>query len=184
MGLSRQVSRMSTEGEAAPAADAPAEGEPLPEEGSGLPPACMDLTDFLLKVDEFEKIDALDEKAERLENCPNYRQVNGFPIYGTGQPSETGFQKVLEKVSTAAGEGVNKMIWFNMRKEPVVYVNGKPFAPRNPEDLHRNLDITFSVEELDNLEAHYTNNLKAKAAEKDGVLRTMKDVAFAPRNPE
>ena len=27
----RQVSRMSTEGEAAPAADAPAEGEPLPE---------------------------------------------------------------------------------------------------------------------------------------------------------
>merc|ERR1712001_304817 len=110
----RQVSRMSTEGEAAPAAEAPAEGEPLPEEASGLPPACMDLTDFLLKVDEFDKIDALDEKAERLENCPNYRQVNGFPIYGTGQPSEAGFQKVLEKVSTAAGEGVNKMIWFNM----------------------------------------------------------------------
>ena len=27
----RQVSRMSTEGEAAPAAEAPAEGEPLPE---------------------------------------------------------------------------------------------------------------------------------------------------------
>ena len=64
----------------------------------------------------------------------------------------------------------------------MVYVNGKPFAPRNPEDLHRNLDISFSVDELDNLEAHYTNNLKAKAAEKDGVLRTMKDVAFA-ENP-
>ena len=29
----RQVSRMSTEGEAAPAAEAPAEGEPLPEVG-------------------------------------------------------------------------------------------------------------------------------------------------------
>merc|ERR1712018_903722 len=113
----RQVSRMSTEGEAAPAAETPAEGEPLPEEGSGLPPACMDLTDFLLKIDDFEKVDALDEKAERMENCPNYRQVNGFPIYGTGQPSEAGYQKVLEKVSTAAGEGVNKMIWFNMRKQ-------------------------------------------------------------------
>merc|ERR1712212_693500 len=75
----RQVSRMSTEGEAAPAAEAPAEGEPLPEEGSSLPPACMDLTDFLLKVDDFEKMDALDEKAERLENCPNYRQVSGLP---------------------------------------------------------------------------------------------------------
>ena len=38
------------------------------------------------------------------------------------------------------------------------------------------------MEELDNLEAHYTNILKAKAEEKDGVLRTMKDVAFA-ENP-
>ena len=67
-------------------------------------------------------------------------------------------------------------------QEPVIYINGKPFAPRNPEDLHRNLDISYSVEELDNLEAHYTNILKSKAAEKDGVLRTMKDVAFA-ENP-
>merc|ERR1712010_421595 len=163
----RQVSRMSTEGEAAPAAEAPAEGEPLPEEASGLPPACMDLTDFLLKVDEFDKIDALDEKAERLENCPNYRQVNGFPIYGTGQPSEAGFQKVLEKVSTAAGEGVNKMIWFNMRKEPLVYVNGKPYAPRSPDDLHRNLDIDFS---------------QKRGAADEGKIKTMKGQAFA-ENP-
>merc|ERR1711934_851382 len=178
----RQVSRMSTEGEAAPAAEAPAEGEPLPEEASGLPPACMDLTDFLLKVDEFDKIDALDEKAERLENCPNYRQVNGFPIYGTGQPSEAGFQKVLEKVSTAAGEGVNKMIWFNMRKEPLVYVNGKPYAPRSPDDLHRNLDIYFSQQELDDLEVVYTDIIQKRAAADEGKVKTMKDHAFA-ENP-
>jgi len=173
---------MSTEGEAAPAAEVPAEGEPLPEEGSGLPPACMDLTDFLLKIDDFEKIDALDEKAERLENCPNYRQVNGFPIYGTGQPSEAGYQKVLEKVSAAAGEGVNKMIWFNMRKEPVVYVNGKPFAPRSPDDLHRNLDIYFSQQELDDLEVVYTDIINKRAAADEGKVKTMKDHAFA-ENP-
>merc|ERR1712130_577042 len=71
----RQVSRMSTEGEAAPAAETPAEGEPLPEEGSGLPPACMDLTDFLLKVDDFEKMDALDEKAERMDEHKELRTM-------------------------------------------------------------------------------------------------------------
>ena len=71
---------------------------------------------------------------------------------------------------------------FLTLQEPVIYVNGNPFAPRNPEDLHRNLDIEFSVEELDNLEAHYANILRAKAEEKEGVLRTMKDVAFA-ENP-
>merc|ERR1712025_901179 len=75
-----------------------------------------------------------------------------------------------------------KILWFNMRKEPVVYINGNPFAPRNPEDLHRNLDVNFSVEELENLEAHYAKILQAKADEKEGVLRTMKDVAFA-ENP-
>merc|ERR1712192_281743 len=103
-------------------------------------------------------------KSERLENCPNYRQVGGFPIYGTGQPSEAGFQKVLEKVSTAAGEGVNKMIWFNMRKEPLVYVNGKPFAPRSPDGLHRNLDIYFSQQELDDLEVNFADIIQKRAA--------------------
>lgn len=38
------------------------------------------------------------------------------------------------------------------------------------------------MDELNNLEAHYTNILRAKAEEKEGVLRTMKDVAFA-ENP-
>ena len=38
------------------------------------------------------------------------------------------------------------------------------------------------MEELENLEAHYAKILQARAAEKDGVLRTMKDVAFA-ENP-
>ena len=69
-----------------------------------------------------------------------------------------------------------------LSQEPVVYINGNPFSPRNPEDLHRNLDINFSVEELENLEAHYAKILQAKADEKEGVLRTMKDVAFA-ENP-
>ena len=160
----------------------------------------MDLQDFLPKIDFFDNMLLLDEKAEKIEGANNFRQVAAFPVFGTGQTTEEGFTKVLEKVKSVHGEEGEKIIWFNMRKviilicltsddilfcrtqEPVVYVNGKPFAPRNPEDLHRNLDITFSVEELDNLEAHYTNNLKAKAAEKDGVLRTMKDVAFA-ENP-
>merc|ERR1711976_441632 len=167
---------IQTMAEEAPAEVPPPEGEegaeaPAPVE---LPPACMDLQDFLPKIDFFDNMQLLDEKAEKIEGANNFRQVAAFPVFGTGQTTEEGFMKVLEKVKSVHGEEGEKIIWFNMRKEPVVYVNGKPFAPRNPEDLHRNLDITFSVEELDNLEA--------KAEEKDGVLRTMKDVAFA-ENP-
>ena len=89
---------------------------------------------------------------------------------------------MLDKVKALhADEPSENLLWFNMRKEPVVYVNGNPFAPRNPEDLHRNLDISYSVEELENLEAHYTNKLKEEAA-KENTLKTFKDHSFA-ENP-
>merc|ERR1712012_871587 len=125
----------------------------------------------------------IDEKSEKIEGANNFRQVNGFPVFGTGQTTEEGFLKVLDKVKAVHGDDAGeKILWFNMRKEPVVYINGNPFAPRNPEDLHRNLDISYPVEDLNVLEMHYTNILNAKTAEKEGVLRTMKDVAFA-ENP-
>ena len=154
--------------------------EPPPVE---LPPPCIDLTDFQTKIDFFDNMVVIDDKSEKIEGANNFRQVSGFPVFGTGQTTEEGFLKVLDKVKALHPEGEGeKLLWFNMRKEPVIYINGNPFAPRNPEDLHRNLDISYSVEELNVLEAHYTNILKAKAAEKEGVLRTMKDQAFA-ENP-
>ena len=113
--------------------------------------------------------------------------MGGFPIYGSGQPDEEGFAKLLEKVKTAAGEGANKIIWFNMRKEPVVYLNGKPYAPRSPEDLHRNLDVYFTQQELDDLEIVYTDIVHKRTAppaegEPEMKLKTLKDHAFA-ENP-
>jgi len=170
--------------EEAPAEVPPPEGEEVAEpEPVELPPACVDLTDFLPKIDFFDNMVVIDDKAEKIEGANNFRQVNGFPVFGTGQTTEEGFLKVLDKVKAVHGdEAGEKLLWFNMRKEPVVYINGNPFAPRNPEDLHRNLDISFPVEDLNVLEMHYTNILKGKMAEKDGVLRTMKDQAFA-ENP-
>jgi len=164
-------------------AEVPAEGEEGAETVEvTLAPACMDLSDFPPKIDFFENMVAIDEKAEKIEGANNFRQVSGFPIFGSGQTTEDGFLKVLDKVKALhADEPSENLLWFNMRKEPVVYVNGNPFAPRNPEDLHRNLDISYSVEELENLEAHYTNKLKEEAA-KENTLKTFKDHSFA-ENP-
>ena len=44
------------------------------------------------------------------------------------------------------------MIWFNYRKEPVVYINGQPCTPRDTSDLHHNMNLNNSIEEMDNLE--------------------------------
>jgi len=169
-----------TEPEATPPVEAQAEGEGEVQEESK-PPACMDLTDYIPKVDVFDHVNVMSEKAEKIEGCPNYRQVVGFPIYGTGQPTEDGFLKVLEKLSST-GEGHDRICWFNMRKEPVVYVNGKSFAPRSPEDLHRNLDIYFSVDELNYLEVAYKDIVTEAAEKEGGKLKTAKDHLFA-ENP-
>ena len=48
--------------------EAPPEPEPIE-----LPPACMDLTDFPPKIDFFDNMIVLDEKAEKVEGANNLR---------------------------------------------------------------------------------------------------------------
>merc|ERR1719266_1922720 len=48
-----------------------------------------------------------------IEDLPNWRRVPGFPVFGVGQPTEKGFEKIPDKI------GKEKTIWFNCRQEPV-----------------------------------------------------------------
>ena len=58
-------------------------------------------------------------------------QMPGFPVFGTGQPTLPGFDKILEPIMKKYGD--EKIIyWANLRQEPVVYVNGKPYTARDP----------------------------------------------------
>jgi len=141
-----------------------------------LDPPCMDLTDYKPKVDHFENIHALPSDAGILEGAPNFRQIKDFPVFGCAQPTETGFKKVLEKVEQSVENKDSKMIWFNMRQEPVVYINNQPFAPRHPDHVHDNLEVLASVQEMDTLELHYENILKnIVESDPDKMLKTSRD---------
>ena len=59
-------------------------------------------------------------------------QMPGFPVFGTGQPTLAGFDKCLEPIMKKYGDEKN-IFWANLRQEPVVYVNGKPYSARDPE---------------------------------------------------
>jgi len=179
--LKRQESKMPEEpppAEPAPEGEAPPEEEAEPE----LPPPCMDLTGFPLKIDVFDAMHMLDEKQEKIDGAPNFRQVAGFPIFASGQPTEEGFLKVLDK--TKVGDDTPpRAIWFNMRKEPVIYVNGNPCTPRYPDDLHRNLEVQFPVDELENLQTHYLKYLCGlRDEDANQSIKIHKDGAFA-ENP-
>ena len=46
----------------------------------------------------------------------------------------------------------NKVIWFNLRVEPVAYVDGLPVAARAPDALHTNIQVNYSK----NIQVNYS----------------------------
>ncbi len=59
-------------------------------------------------------------------------QLPGFPVFGTGQPTVQGFSNCLEPIEKKYGDEKH-IFWVNLRQEPVVYVNGKPYTGREPD---------------------------------------------------
>merc|ERR1711962_1876898 len=90
-----------------------------------LKPPCMDLSEYKLKIDHFDQMHVLPDET-KVEGAENFRQVAGFPVFGTAQPTEDGFLKVLDKLPKGTEEKPIQTIWYNMRQEPVIYVNGIP----------------------------------------------------------
>jgi len=175
---------MSEEKPADPAAEgAPAEGEEAQEEqAEELPPPCIDLTEFKIKIDHFDQIHVLGQE-NKIDGAENFRQVAGFPVFGTAQPTEEGFLKVLDKMPKGTEEKPINTIWYNMRQEPVIYVNGTPYAPRNPEKMHENLELNEPVTELDNLQKHFANIIQARMdADAEKTLKIHRDSMFT-ENP-
>merc|ERR1712045_8350 len=83
-------------------------------------------------ADHFEKIQKL---ADPIPGCPNFRRVPGYKVYLCGQPTADGFEKALEKVCGTIYPKDGKIIWFNLRQEPSVYVNGQPLCARPPNKI-------------------------------------------------
>ena len=86
------------------------------------------LNTCVMKIDHFQGIDMLPRK---FEGAPNWRQMGSLFVFGSAQPTYEGIQNVLELYQSI---GVKKVLWINMRTEPVVYVQKKSFAPRLKEN--------------------------------------------------
>merc|ERR1719288_549711 len=67
--------------------------------------------------------------------CPNFRRIPGYKVYCCGQPTAEGFKNCLEKVCGTIYPKDGKIIWLNMRQEPIVYVNGNPLCARPPNKI-------------------------------------------------
>merc|ERR1719320_192169 len=111
-------------------------------------------------TDAFEGIDRLAEGAPRTDGAPNFRRLPGFPLFGTGQTSVEGFEKCLEPVLKKYGDEKH-IFWVNLRQEPVVYVNGKPYTARDPAKVNFHLEVN-NPEECTAMENDFAEEIKKR----------------------
>merc|ERR1712080_160045 len=83
-------------------------------------------------ADHFDKIQKLPDP---VVGAPNFHRIPGYKVYCTGQPTITGLKNILEKVTGKIYPKEGKIIWLNLRQEPVVYVNGEPICARPPNKI-------------------------------------------------
>merc|ERR1711971_426946 len=118
------------------------------------------IADLKAMTDAFEGIDRLAEGAPRTDGAPNFRRLPGFPLFGTGQTTIDGFEKCLEPVLKKYGDEKH-IFWVNLRQEPVVYVNGKPFTARDPANINFHLEIN-NPEETSKMETEFAEEVKKR----------------------
>jgi len=121
------------------------------------------LEGLVMKCDEFANIHLL--KSERLHpEAWNFRKTDmDMPVYGSGQCH---LQGILHLAKMMKSQGYNKVLWFNMREEPVVFLDGQACAPRSKENMNENVDWLMSVErhELDAMEKRLLKDCIDEAA--------------------
>ena len=138
----------------------------------------IDFSNFFIKPDHFEGIHVLEKT---IEGAPNFRQLRGFPIYGTGQPSRDGILEVLNKVKN--GQENQKIYWFLMRQEPVVYVNGFPYSLRHQSNPHRNIKLELATPQIPEVGRTLAQHLKERCSEsRNNSLKIHVDKEFS-ENP-
>lgn len=93
---------------------------------------------------------------ERVEGAPNFREIPGFPVYGVANPTVDGILSVIQRIGSC--KKARPVFWHNMREEPVIYINGKPFVLREVERPYKNmLEYTVCVYDISHSTLKCTN---------------------------
>ncbi|XP_031251036.1 paladin isoform X1 [Pistacia vera] len=107
---------------------------------------------------------------DRVEGAPNFRQVPGFSVYGVANPTIDGIRSVIRRIGNS--KGCCPVFWHNMREEPVIYINGKPFVLREVERPYKNmLEYTgIDRERVERMEARLKEDILREAERYGGAI--------------
>merc|ERR1712183_1138297 len=135
------------------------------------PTAMGDMEKAVCMTDHFEKIQKLPDP---IPGVPNLRRVPGFKVYCCGQPTLEGFEKVLEKVTGSIYPKDGPIIWFNLRQEPTVYVNGNPVCARPPNKIGEYAELGAITRDIIKAqEAAFAGECEGRVKENGGKLKVV-----------
>merc|ERR1711970_22695 len=130
-----------------------------------------DMANAVCMADGFEKIQKLPDP---VPGCPNFRRVPGFKVYCCGQPTIAGFEAALNKVCGDKYPKDGPIIWFNLRQEPDVCVNGEPICARPPNKIGEYAelgDITRDIAKANEVE--FLKQCEMRKNENGGKLKVV-----------
>merc|ERR1711875_86665 len=146
-------------------------GSVSPDPRQLIPITMGDMANAACMADGFEKIQKLPDP---VPGCPNFRRVPGFKVYCCGQPTIAGFEAALNKVCGDKYPKDGPIIWFNLRQEPDVYVNGEPICARPPNKIGEDAelgDITRDITKANEVE--FLKQCEMRKNENGGKLKVV-----------
>ncbi len=101
----------------------------------------------------------------------SFRSVPGTSIYATGQPTIEGIQNGIAAILDEQNNP-GKVVWINLREEPLVYISGKPYCLRPSGMSLRNLKAFSGISwrRLQQLEDRLKGDVLAEIKNGDGRL--------------
>merc|ERR1712106_1265216 len=129
-----------------------------------------DMANAACMADGFDKIQKLPDP---VVGCPNFRRVPGFKVYCCGQPTIAGFKNALTKV-TANYPKDGPIIWFNLRQEPDVYVNGEPICARPANKIGEYAELGAVTRDIAKAnEVEFLKQVEMRKNENGGKLKAV-----------
>merc|ERR1712214_223655 len=146
-------------------------GQLVPSSRTAQTATMGDMDSAACMLDHFDKIQKLPDP---IPGVPNFRRVPGFKVYCCGQPTVAGFEKALEKVTGSIYPKDGPIIWFNMRQEPDVYVNGEPVCMRPPNKIGEYAELGAVTRDIiKDQEKKFLGEVEARKSMNDGKLKVV-----------
>lgn len=73
-----------------------------------------------------------------IDGASNFRRIENTHVYGVAQPTVNGLRQVVRTLLRDKPKS-ERILWINLREEPIIYINGIPYVLRDRAFTLRNL---------------------------------------------